>query len=148
MDTKRSTQGRWTSFLQALTHIRNQSGFDTPRLTQRVARRLKRVNSNATDFVRHVRHSISSWKAPLLAELPLYPNNYKTYLCSYVYEGKSWSVEIKATSFEDAENRLKALAKGKVEMEVVLTIPIPIHQERFVKIKEILKLFMTNILGL
>ena len=40
---------------------------------------------------------------------------YDTYLCSYDYDGRRWSVDFPATSFHDAQKRLKAMAKGTVD---------------------------------
>ena len=53
-----------------------------------------------------------------------HPSEDKPYLCEYRHEGATWSVEIHASSFEDAENRLKALSRGKVLGEIKLTIPV------------------------
>jgi hypothetical protein len=138
MDTKRNIQGRWKRLLQALARVRNQHGYDILRWIQRWFHRLKRLISNATDFVCRDQHRTSLQETPLLTELPSYHNSYKTYLCSYIYEGKSWSVEIKAVSFEDAEKRLKALSRGKVDIELVATILIPIHEKWTTKIKKYL----------
>lgn len=48
---------------------------------------------------------------------------YKIFTCSYRYAGKEWSVDFPATSFEDAEARLSAMHFGKVDGELVATIP-------------------------
>jgi hypothetical protein len=50
-------------------------------------------------------------------------NEYKDYLCEYVYGDSRWSITIKAQSFEDARARLKALSDGKVLGEVYAVIP-------------------------
>jgi hypothetical protein len=47
-------------------------------------------------------------------------------LCDYQYDGHNWSIEIPATSFEDAHNRLEALSKGKIAGELKLSIPVSI----------------------
>ncbi len=52
------------------------------------------------------------------------PTQYKTYACTYFYQGSEWGFEIKALSYEDAENRLKAISNGKVAGELVLTFPV------------------------
>lgn len=57
---------------------------------------------------------------PLLGNMP----KEKTYLCDYSYAGSRWSIEIAATSFEDAEARLRALSKGQVAGEVKAVIPV------------------------
>lgn len=59
------------------------------------------------------------------ASVPANFSEEKTYLCDYQYEGALWSVEIVASSFEDAERRLRALGRGKVAGEVQLVIPVP-----------------------
>lgn len=58
-------------------------------------------------------------------------SGYKIYLCDYLYEGHKWSIEIPATSFEDARKRLIALRYGEVVGELKLSIPIPIKQTWF-----------------
>lgn len=55
-------------------------------------------------------------------------SGYKIYLCDYQYEGHTWSIEIHATSFEDATKRLNALRYGEVVGELKLSIPIPVRQ--------------------
>ena len=57
--------------------------------------------------------------------VPANSSGEKTYLCDYSYEGTLWSVEIVASSFEDAEKRLQALSRGKVAGEVKVVIPLP-----------------------
>lgn len=64
-------------------------------------------------------------------------NEYKVYLCDYQHQGHKWSVEISAVSFEDAEQRLKALKYGKIVGELKLSIPVPAKQswiDRFLKL--------------
>ncbi len=48
---------------------------------------------------------------------------YKTFICSYRYAGKEWTVDFPATSFEDAEARLSAMHFGKVNGILMATIP-------------------------
>lgn len=61
----------------------------------------------------------------------------KIYLCDYQYKGHKWSIEIPASSFKDAEQRLNALRtlrNGEIVGELKLSIPIPVRQswlERF-----------------
>ena len=54
---------------------------------------------------------------------------FKIYLCNYRYEGKVYSIEICATSFEDAEARRKALNHG--EIIGVLEMSIPVNQSLY-----------------
>lgn len=49
--------------------------------------------------------------------------NYKRFLIEYQHEGSSWGAEIQATSFDDAEQRLRALQYGAVLGEIVGTVP-------------------------
>jgi hypothetical protein len=44
----------------------------------------------------------------------------KTYLVSYTYQNKRYSMQIKAKSQKDAESRLKALVDGKVDGELIV----------------------------
>lgn len=53
------------------------------------------------------------------------PNEeFEIYLCDYRYEGKIYSVEICATSFEDAEARRRALSHGKIIGVLKMSIPV------------------------
>lgn len=73
---------------------------------------------------------------------------YKTYLCSYNYQNSKWIIELKATSFEDAANRLKALGyNGKVDGEVYIEIPIFTREIRLNKIKYFLKNLSKSLCG-
>lgn len=58
------------------------------------------------------------------------PNSsgYKIYLCDYQYEGHTWSIEIHATSFEDATKRLRAIQQGEIVGELKASIFIPVSQ--------------------
>lgn len=49
----------------------------------------------------------------------------KTYLCEYAYGESRWAVEISAHSYEEAEQKLRSLSRGKVLGEVKAVIPIP-----------------------
>lgn len=55
-------------------------------------------------------------------------SQHKIYLCDYQYEGHTWSIEISATSFKDAEKRLNALKHGEIVGQLKASIPIPIKQ--------------------
>lgn len=48
----------------------------------------------------------------------------KKYLCDYQYEGKTYCIEISASSWEDAQARLRQLGYGKVVGEIHLTLPV------------------------
>lgn len=47
----------------------------------------------------------------------------KRFLVSYRHDGAQWNIELPATSFEDAERRLSQLHFGRVDGEVVATLP-------------------------
>lgn len=50
---------------------------------------------------------------------------FKDFLCDYQHGGRRWSVEIKATSLEDASRRLRAIGTtGQVRGIVHLTIKV------------------------
>ena len=43
----------------------------------------------------------------------------KTFLATYLNDGRYWSAEILAEDFDDAELRLKAMAAGQVDGELL-----------------------------
>lgn len=51
-------------------------------------------------------------------------NNYKTYLCDYQYKDNTYTVEIKATSIEEARDRLRCIGRGEIIGELIITIPV------------------------
>ena len=48
---------------------------------------------------------------------------FKNYMVSYRYDGAQWSIELPATSQQDAERRLSQLVFGRVDGELIATIP-------------------------
>lgn len=50
-------------------------------------------------------------------------DRFKTFLISYNHEGQRWSAEIKARDWADAEARLARLAFGRIDGELVATVP-------------------------
>lgn len=48
---------------------------------------------------------------------------FKTYLVSYRHDGGEWNIELPATSLEDAQRRLGQLHFGRVDGEIIATIP-------------------------
>lgn len=48
---------------------------------------------------------------------------FRKYLVSYRYDGSEWNVEVPATSFDDARQRLAQLHFGRVEGELVANVP-------------------------
>jgi hypothetical protein len=53
-------------------------------------------------------------------------NKFNKYICEYEYQGRKWDIDFYATSMEDAQNRLKSIAVGKIEGEIVFEIPVPL----------------------
>lgn len=47
----------------------------------------------------------------------------KTFLASYNYNGGRWNLQFQAESQDDAEARLKRMAWGEVDGELIATIP-------------------------
>jgi hypothetical protein len=89
---------------------------------------LQLSNASATSLERHGKSQntlndllLGQYKCPNSSE-------YKIYLCDYRYEGHKWSIEIPATSFEDARKRLNALRYGEVVGELKLSLPIPVKK--------------------
>lgn len=50
---------------------------------------------------------------------------FTTHLIEYDYQGSTWMIEIQATSWADAEARLKALRLGKVFGSDALQVKVP-----------------------
>jgi len=48
---------------------------------------------------------------------------YKTYTCSYRFDGGEWGFTIKARSFEEAQRRVKAMVWASVDGELHAIIP-------------------------
>ena len=64
-------------------------------------------------------------------------STYRIYLCDYHYDGHTWSIEIPATSFEDAKSRLSALRYGEIVGE--LKVRIPVKQSWLTRLQKIIK---------
>jgi hypothetical protein len=47
----------------------------------------------------------------------------KRFLVSYRHEGGQWNLELPATDLEDARRRLSQLALGRLEGEIIATVP-------------------------
>ena len=50
-------------------------------------------------------------------------SEFKNYLVSYRLDGAQWNIELPATSFEDAERRLSQLTFGRVDGELIASMP-------------------------
>lgn len=49
--------------------------------------------------------------------------DFKTFICEYTFNGERWGLEIKATSLEEAEQRLRSLSQGRILGELAAKIP-------------------------
>jgi hypothetical protein len=47
------------------------------------------------------------------------------YACEYGYDGKQWAFSIRATSWDDARARVKAMGTGRVVGSDLTVIPVP-----------------------
>ena len=55
----------------------------------------------------------------------LYHSQEKEFTCEYQFDGETWGVSIYASSWEEAEKKLKAVSSGKVLGPVGANIYIP-----------------------
>jgi hypothetical protein len=111
---------------QALSHEDNHSDCNSP--PQKLSHDgLQPSVASATTFG-HLGKSQNASNDLLLSQYNCSNSSrYKIYLCDYQYNGHKWSIEIPATSFEDARKRLNALRCGEIVGELKLSIPVPIH---------------------
>lgn len=66
-------------------------------------------------------------------------SEWKTYLVDYRYQGKTWCLEMSATSWEDARARVRCLINANVEGQVALKIPVP--ESWFKRVQKWLSIF-------
>lgn len=51
-------------------------------------------------------------------------DDFKTFLCSYRYDGAEWTFSIKACDQDDAERRFAVIKSwGRIDGELMMTIP-------------------------
>lgn len=53
------------------------------------------------------------------------PDKWSDYACEYNYEGKRWGFSVRATSWNDARARVKAMGMGQVVGSDLVTIRVP-----------------------
>lgn len=53
----------------------------------------------------------------------------KRYTISYYFNGKKWLSEVYANSFEEAQEKLKAMSQGSVDGEIHLSIYVPVKEK-------------------
>lgn len=130
-------QKLYKKFLQALYNVNSLDDYDSPDQNQQVYDYSRLVVSNAIEKQYLDKQQISL-SPPIEEKInTLHSSEFKTFLCSYNYEGKSWNVDIKATSLEDAKNRLRSLScNGKVDGELFVSIPIPLNTNWVLKLKQ------------
>lgn len=51
-------------------------------------------------------------------------DQFKTFVFSYEYRGASWVMELKASSPEDAQQRLRQLPWARLDGELVAKVPV------------------------
>ncbi|WHQ69478.1 hypothetical protein [Methylorubrum extorquens] len=56
---------------------------------------------------------------------PPVAEGFQDYLFEYPHDGGTWALKVKASSPEDAQARLKAMAWARYKGEVAATIPVP-----------------------
>ncbi|WP_426879041.1 hypothetical protein [Glaesserella parasuis] len=49
----------------------------------------------------------------------------KCYAVSYSFDGKKWATEVYANSFEEAQEKVKAMSQATVDGEIHLSVYIP-----------------------
>lgn len=106
---------------RAESHASNPAYYGTPRQSQQESDRLSPLAANAS----HLDDRDNSNKSPdnlHSADVLINASESKTYLCEYRYQGCTWSFEIIAESYEDAQARIRSLAYGKVLGEVKGTV--------------------------
>lgn len=52
-------------------------------------------------------------------------DGFQDYLFEYPHDGGTWALKVKASSPEDARDRLKSLAWARYKGEVAATVPVP-----------------------
>ena len=117
---------RWISPSQL--HEGNLACCSNPHQTQRLSVDCQREDASATDLQRHDTQNkpwVKSSKGLMEQTFQSNPNEYKTYLVDYRYKGQTWCIELTATSWEDAQARVKCLVNANVAGEVALKIPVP-----------------------
>jgi hypothetical protein len=99
---------------------------DSPLQNQQSHDHLMPSNASATDS-----ENPGTCNKPFVNDLERQNNNseqaqervHKYYLCDYWYQGKQWCIEIPASSWEDAQKRLRSLSQGKVVGKIEAVIP-------------------------
>lgn len=117
---------RWRNFLLAQLRVSNLVDCSNSPQNQQSSDHLQHATANAiakNDLDRLDKSSFNS--SPINKNKQLNYNTYKKFLCDYNYQGKKWSIEIYAVSFEDAEARLTSIKYGQITGQVELEIPIP-----------------------
>jgi hypothetical protein len=120
---------------QAQSHGDNHSDCNSP--PQKLLCDGLQPSTASANTLEHLGKSQNTLNDLLLGQYKC-PNSseHKIYLCDYQYEGHKWSIEISATSFEDAKKRLNALRYGEVVGELKLSVPVPMGQTWLNRLKK------------
>lgn len=96
-------------------------------------------------FDNFIQESYDEENSGITFSTPTKTDDYRTYLCDYYYKGDKYSVDIPATSFEEAEERRRAIGRGEVVGELMMRVPVGVPN-RFVSgfkalLRKALKMF-------
>jgi hypothetical protein len=122
--TKLKSPAHYLSFLPGGLRTSSLGHFYSLRQNLRLALRFPRLIANAIHRG-HLDNTETAQEPPLLLEQNN-SSNYQTYLCDYQFEGRTYSISIIATSWKEAERRLRCIAgNGKIIGGPAFTIKIP-----------------------
>jgi len=117
--------GHFVSFLPNQLRVNNLGDYGSPRWRLRLFSRLRQIKPIATlhDYLGKL---CTSSKPPCTLE----QNNsseYKEFLCDYRFKGEEYCISIMATSWEEAEQRLRCIAgNGRIMGgPVILSVKVP-----------------------
>ena len=122
--TKQKSPGHYLNALLARLQIGSLHGFYSLRQNLQLALRLPQLIANAIRHG-HLDNIETSQEPPSLLEQN-HSSKYHTYLCDYRFRGHTYSIDIIATSWEEAEQRLQCIAgNGRIIGGPAFTIKIP-----------------------
>lgn len=120
---------------QALPHEDNQNDCNSP--LQKLSHDSLQPLVASANTLEHLDKSQKTSNDLLLSQYNCSNfSPYKIYLCDYQYDGHKWSIEISATSLEDATKRLSALRYGEIVGELKLSIPIPVKKNWLTRLQK------------
>ena len=128
MNFKRRQDGHRSNLQPTLSRQCSLSGCDNLHQSQQLSDYSQPVSASAIRQHDRDRHSKSSGLSSIKSSEQTFfddSSQYQKYLVEYAYEGSRWTVEISATSYEDARARVRRLSTAEVLGEVKATISIP-----------------------